>query len=112
MRARSSSVRRTAASAAIFVSSASRVSMISGSRSAWARMASTIRACAGESETTVPSPCRTATAPITSRATSAWLRVARLTPSRTASSRSGGSLSPRRRPFSAIQTVICSATCS
>ncbi len=85
--------------------------MISGSRSAWARMASTVRA-EPASVTTVPSPCRTATTPMTSSATSAWLRVARLTPSRVASSRSGGIRSPARRPLSAIQVVICSATCS
>ena len=66
----------------------------------------------GAAATTVPSPCRTATTPITSSATSAWDRVALLIPSRTASSRSGGSRSPAIRPFSEIQAVICSATCS
>ena len=54
----------------------------------------------GPAATTVPSPWRTATTPITSSATSAWLRVARLTPRRTASSRSGGSRSP------ALQAVL------
>ena len=47
IRARSSSVRRAAASAAILVSSASRVSITSGSRSACARIASTIRPAGG-----------------------------------------------------------------
>ncbi len=89
MRARSSGVRRSAASAASLVSSASRVSMISGSRSACARIDSTTRPVP-VARTTVPSPWRTATTPTTSSATRAWLNVARLTPSRAASSRSGG----------------------
>ena len=48
MRSRSASVRRAAASEAILVSSASRVSMISGSRLAWARTASTMRVAPGD----------------------------------------------------------------
>ena len=99
MRARSSSVRAPAASAAILVSRASRVSMISGSRSAWARIASTMR-FAPASVTTVPSPCRTATTPITSSATSAWLRVARLTPSR------AGELALGRQPVARGEAVL------
>ncbi len=85
--------------------------MISGIRSAWARIASTMRRVR-DWVTTVPSPWRTATTPITSSATRAWLRVARLTPRRWASSRSGGIRSPGWSPLSAIQVVICSATCS
>ncbi len=114
MRARSSSVRRVAARAAILVSRASRVSMISGNRSAWSRIASTIReeACCWRPVTTVPSPWRTATTPITSSATRAWLSVARLTPRRCASSRSAGSRSPASRPLSVIQAEIWPATCS
>ena len=92
-------MRRAAARAAILVSRASRVSMISGSRSAWLRIASTMRVdCCWRAVTTVPSPWRTSTTPTTSSATRAWLRVARLTPRRCASSRSGGSLSPAREP--------------
>ena len=110
-RARSSSVRRAAASAAILVSSASRVSMISGSRSACARIASTMRRvpdCGDDRAVAVPD-----------RDDADDLeRDQGLAEGRAADAEAGGELAlgrqpvARLRPFSAIQAVICSATCS
>ena len=108
-----SSVRRAAASAAILVSSASRVSMISGSRSAWARIASTIRA--------EPGDCGDDGAvAVADRDHADHLeRDQRLAQRGPADAEPGRELALGRQPVAGLQAVarrssveICSATCS
>src|SRR6266540_3289102 len=110
--ARSWSVRRWAASSAMWTSRAMRASITSGRRRAWARKASRTVSWGGLARRMAPLPWRTSTTPWTSRATRAWRRVARLTSRAAASSRSGGKRSPGARWSSWTRARRRSTSCS
>ena len=105
-------MRRAAARAAIFVSRASRVSMISGSRWAWARIASTMRRGPG-------GVCQDRAVAVPDLDDADDLeRDEGLAQGRAADAEAlrelalGGSRSPGARPLDWIHALICSATCS